>query len=108
MAKERNRRIVTAHGPPCPRCRQPMEVREHERITEKELHRPFYYSRWFNCTNRQCKTTLVMPEFRVFNEKDAGPGQRAARGHAELDRDVRVTTGELFTGAVDCDAPPWE
>ena len=45
------------------------EVRGHKRVTEGMLRQPFYYSKWFYCTNRQCKTTLIMPpECRVFRE----------------------------------------
>jgi hypothetical protein len=92
-----------------------MEVREHVAITEKELRRPFYYSRWYNCANRQCKTSLVMPdEFRVF-KNTAADRARAARGHADLDSqyqnavdrdDIRVTHGELFH-EVDTDELPF-
>jgi hypothetical protein len=29
---------------------------------------PFYYTRWFRCTNKGCKTTLVMPErYKMIN-----------------------------------------
>jgi hypothetical protein len=54
-------------GPPCPRCRRPMEIRGHARIREKQRRQPFYYSRWYRCPHTDCPTTLVMPpEFRVF------------------------------------------
>ena len=70
MAK--NKKIVSLNGPPCPRCGCPTEIREHERITETELARPFYYRRWYNCRNRDCKTTTIMPdEFKVRNGNDA-------------------------------------
>jgi hypothetical protein len=46
------------------------QIREHVSITDKHLAQPFYYSRWFNCTNPTCKTTLVMPDrFRVFRDE---------------------------------------
>jgi hypothetical protein len=72
MAK--NTKIVSLNGPPCPRCGRATEIREHERITEKELARPFYYSRWYNCPNQNqdCKTTTIMPdEFKVWSENQA-------------------------------------
>jgi hypothetical protein len=70
MAK--NTKIVSLNGPPCPRCGCRTEIREHERITEKELARPFYYRRWYNCPNKDCKTTQIMqPEFRVWSENEA-------------------------------------
>jgi hypothetical protein len=69
MAK--NTKIVSLNGPPCPRCGCPTEIREHERITEKELARPFYYSRWYNCPNEDCQTKQIMPPaFRVWNENE--------------------------------------
>lgn len=55
-------------GPPCPRCGRSMQVREHNRITDEQLKRPFFYRLWYRCMNRDCKTTLVMPEqFKVHN-----------------------------------------
>jgi hypothetical protein len=55
-------------GDPCPRCGREMAVCEHDRITDKQLRQPFYYSRWFRCLRGDCRTTLVMPErFKVWN-----------------------------------------
>jgi hypothetical protein len=72
--KGKRTRIVGRDGDPCPRCQQPTEIREHTTITEKELSRPFYYRRWFNCTNPRCRTTLVMPErFKVYREAEPEP-----------------------------------
>jgi hypothetical protein len=60
--------IVGSSGDPCPRCGRATEIREHRYITAKELRRPFHYSRWFFCRNPRCKTsTIVLPEYRVFN-----------------------------------------
>jgi hypothetical protein len=90
MAK--NTKIVSLDGPPCPRCGCPTEIREHERITEKELARPFYYRRWYNCPNRKCKTTLIhADDFKVWNENEAQPQHDVAtmptehRNSAELE-----------------------
>jgi hypothetical protein len=59
-------------GDPCPRCGQPTQVREHKAITEKHLAQPFYYTRWFNCTNDDCQTTLIMPEhYKVWRDVSA-------------------------------------
>ena len=70
MAK--NTKIVSLNGPPCPRCGCPTEIREHERITEKELAKQFYYSRWYNCPSEDCQTKQIMPpEFKVWNEHEA-------------------------------------
>lgn len=56
-------------GPSCPRCGKPTKVCAHRTITSKQLKQPFFYSKWYKCTNELCKTTLIMPEeFRVFNQ----------------------------------------
>jgi hypothetical protein len=60
--------VVNDSGPPCPRCKQPTQVREHKEIGERQLCSKFYFVRWYLCTNRQCRTTLIMPEaFKVWN-----------------------------------------
>ena len=60
--------IVSEDGPPCPRCGRPMQVREHDRIREKQLRQPFYYSRWFRCMYKGCKIKIVhREEFKVWS-----------------------------------------
>ena len=60
--------VVDESGPPCPRCKQPTQVREHKEIGKRQLCSRFYFVRWYLCTNRQCRTTLIMPEaFKVWN-----------------------------------------
>jgi hypothetical protein len=68
MSKRHKRYIVVDEsGPPCPRCQSPMQVRQHDRITEKHLRQPFFYDRWYCCMRGSCRTTLVMPpEHRVW------------------------------------------
>jgi hypothetical protein len=64
--------IVSENGPPCPRCGRHMQVRKHDRVREKQLGQPYYYSRWYNCSHRSCKTTLVMSEeYKVWNDEVA-------------------------------------
>jgi hypothetical protein len=56
--------------PALPRCHRPMEVREHSRIREKHLQQPYYFTRWYRCIHRDCRTKLVMDEqFKVTNEQ---------------------------------------
>jgi hypothetical protein len=78
----RNIRIVPGDGDPCPRCGQPTQVREHKAIAERELARPFYYSRWFNCTNASCKTRLIMPSRYIVRREscDAANADRIGAG----------------------------
>jgi hypothetical protein len=53
--------LITGDGDPCPRCGNPMQIREYAGLNEKEERRPSFYTRWFCCMNKACKTTLVMP-----------------------------------------------
>jgi hypothetical protein len=55
-------RVVPGEGDPCPRCGVPMQIREYNKLTNKHLYRPYFYTRWFCCVNKSCRTTLVMPE----------------------------------------------
>ena len=62
-----NSRTIKEPGIDCPRCGLPTRTKEHERITAKELRKPFYYRRWFVCDNRHCRTTTIMlEEHKVF------------------------------------------
>jgi hypothetical protein len=87
----KNMKIVSFDGPPCPRCGCPSEIREHERITDKELARPFYYRRWCNCRSETCQTNIIhADEFKVWN------GSKAQRPH-----DVATPTEHR-------DSPEWQ
>ena len=60
--------VVNESGPPCPRCKQSTQVREHKEIGKRQLDAKFYFARWYLCTNRHCWTTLIMPEaFKAWN-----------------------------------------
>jgi hypothetical protein len=49
---------------PLPALRRADAVRELDGIGDQR----FFYTRWFCCMNKQCKTTLVMPErYKVAN-----------------------------------------
>jgi len=42
-----------------------MQIREYDGIDEKQSNRSFF-TRWFCCMNKACKTNLVMPaRFKV-------------------------------------------
>jgi hypothetical protein len=65
--------------PPCPRCAWPMQVREHREVTERHRRQPYYYSKWYCCMQRNCVTTLVMPEeFKIWNGGCLRPGDDIA------------------------------
>jgi hypothetical protein len=67
--RQRDRAVVVpGDGDPCPRCDMPMQIREYSNLTDKHSHRPCFYTRWFCCMNKNCRTTLVMPErYKVMN-----------------------------------------
>ena len=45
----------------------PSQIREHPEITPKLLRQPFYYSRWFCCTQRDCRTNIFLfDEYKVI------------------------------------------
>lgn len=64
----------------CPRCNTPAETREHKSITAKHLNQPFYYSKWFNCPNKLCRTSIFMDdEFKVWNKNNAAKSFKTTR-----------------------------
>lgn len=64
--------IVSYDGPLCRRCGEPMDIREHEVIGERERRQPFYFSRWYCCTTDVCPTGMVMPRaYKVWNDNEA-------------------------------------
>lgn len=65
-------RVVSTSGEPCINCGKPTEVREHDVIRDKQLKQPYYFTRWFNCYNPNCNTTIFMKEeFKVWNNNKA-------------------------------------
>jgi hypothetical protein len=52
--------VVQGAGDACPRCGEPMQIRQYENVDEKQLDGRFF-RRWFCCMNKTCKTSLVMP-----------------------------------------------
>jgi hypothetical protein len=62
-------RVVSNHGPGCPSCGRPTQIRVHDRIRPKHLRQPYFYERWFRCTYKDCKTTLYMQEkYKIWND----------------------------------------
>jgi hypothetical protein len=52
--------VIPGDGDPWPRCGTPMQIREYAAPHDQEC-RPSFYTRWFCCMNKTCKTSLVMP-----------------------------------------------
>jgi hypothetical protein len=102
MAKSQR---VDGDGDPCPRCKQPTEIREHASIGPTQLAKPFYFARWFLCVNPDCPTTIIHAErFKVVNEHPtprAGP-QQPRLSLAEPEPEPWPDTGPQDG------PPPWE
>lgn len=95
-----NTRRLEREGDPCPRCGRKTQIREHKKITARELRQPFYYSRWFKCLNHNCRTTLIMPErFRVY-PVDREPELLIPPPIPQFD--------DVVLSVLDADRPPWE
>jgi hypothetical protein len=72
-------------------------VHEHVEVTPKHLRQPWYYAKWFYCTNPKCKTTMIMPDrYRVFR----GDRQAACSGGFQNDDIVMAMLSESDT--------PWD
>ena len=66
--KRRKPIVIPGDGDRCPRCGVPMQIREPDSIGDRQQRQRFFYTRWFCCMNKQCKTTLVMPaRYKVAN-----------------------------------------
>jgi hypothetical protein len=103
--KSKNMKIVGFDGPPCPRCGCPTEIREHERISEKELAKQFYYRRWYNCGNAKCQTQIIhADEFKVFNENKAQRPHDVVATPTERRDSAPERLDPVSAGA----PPPWE
>lgn len=103
--KSKNMKIVGLDGPPCHRCGRPTEIREHERITEKELARPFYYGRWYNCPNNSCDTKIIhADEFKVWNKNKAQHPPEVVTTPTEHRDSAPEVLDQVSAG----DLPPWE
>lgn len=56
---------VLHQGELCPKCRKPMEHREHKEIRAKQLQAPYYFKEWDYCTN--CKHVQHYEHYKVYN-----------------------------------------
>jgi hypothetical protein len=103
--KSKNVKIVSLDGPPYPRCGGPTEIREHERITAKELAKQYYYRQWYNCPNDNCDTKIIhADEFKVWT-KNKVDGQPAVVTTPTEHRDgAPKGINQMSPG----DPPPWE
>jgi hypothetical protein len=96
--RNRDRRVVIpGNGDPCPRCGVPMQIREYYEVTKKKLRQSYFYTRWFCCMNKRCRTTLSFNArrrtssfglLRRADEDDAAPLRNIElRGFVPIRRD---------------------
>jgi hypothetical protein len=85
MSESTHHVVIDEHGPPCPRCHRPMQVHEHDVISEKQLRGPFYYSRWNYCMNPDCLTNVVHDSrFKVINDPPWWSVEPVKSGHVRI------------------------
>jgi hypothetical protein len=95
MSAKKRHLKVPGWGDPCPRCCQPTEIREHPEITEKHRRQPYYFTRWFYCTNPHCIVTLHMAErYKVWNGR--AQTKAAAREDYEAAQRGKVIWGDSW------------
>jgi hypothetical protein len=72
MSRKKSKYIVIpGNGDPCQTCGQPTQIREHDAIREKHLAQPYYFTRWFNCTNPKCRTNIQHRDrYKVWNKHE--------------------------------------
>ncbi len=100
---KRNRIETDEDGLPCPRCGNISIVREHIEITGKLLSKPYYYSKWFKCSNRHCKTDIFYDEtYRVYPNKTEDVDRNTTKGSRLDEQELRL---EAIKQQL---KPPWE
>ncbi len=84
MNKKRRYEVISPDGTTCPRCGEVAETRKHVAITQKQLNQPFYFKRWYNCTNALCKTGIFMlDDWKVENKNAAALEMEAKKDFSE-------------------------
>ena len=64
-------KTISLDGPPCKRCGNPMVIVKHPPSWKPKAGK-IYYSFWYKCTTKKCKTSLVMPkEARVRHQSNS-------------------------------------
>lgn len=60
---------VLHEGENCPKCRKPMQRREHKQILEKQKNAPYYFKEWDYCTS--CNHLQHYEWAKVMNNNDS-------------------------------------
>lgn len=65
-------RITGEQGINCPKCARPTQTREHTELRAKHFKQPYYFKKWYYCTNQSCPvTTHMAEEHKVWNKNKA-------------------------------------
>jgi hypothetical protein len=77
--------IIAGEGDPCPRCGKPMQIRAYADVVYEQLRATSFYTRWFCCMDKTCKTTLVMlARYKAAKMDSESPVTFPARSQSSL------------------------
>lgn len=57
---------IIGTGELCPKCKLPMQRRDHGTLREKQINAPYYFSQWDYCT--RCNHLQHYEMFKVIND----------------------------------------
>lgn len=61
---------VIGLGGICKKCKQVMQRRGHEFLTEKQQQSPYHFSEWDVCINYKCRHLQHYDEFKIYHNND--------------------------------------
>lgn len=65
-----NKKAILGEGKICERCKQVMQRRKHNFISEKQKRAPYHFSEWDVCLNKNCRMIKHYEEFKVHHNND--------------------------------------
>ena len=61
---------VLGKGEQCPKCKEIMQRRAHEYLTEKQKNAPYHFSEWDVCINYRCKHMQHYDKYKIYHNND--------------------------------------
>lgn len=61
---------VIGQGEECKKCKQVMQRRAHEYLTDKQQKAPYHFSEWDVCLNYKCNHLQHYDKFKVHHNND--------------------------------------
>lgn len=61
---------VIGQGGICNRCKQVMQRRSHQYLTDKQQKAPYHFSEWDVCINYKCNNVQHYNQFKVYHNDD--------------------------------------